>query len=330
MRVSRGSASTSGSARPANGAKVVAVVLTHDRPAMLARCLSALASQVRPPDRVIVVDNASRVSICPAVDDVLPGARVITLPVNIGPAAGFAVGIEAALAEHATHVWLMDDDGQPAEPTCLARLLTTAAVAGSALTCPLVRDVADPARLAFPIRQNGWTRFTVAGLRPRPLIEGFAHLFNGALITAAAFARIGLPKRTLVIRGDEVEFLLRAKRAGLRVVTDTQTGFLHPSSGAEIHPILGGAFYAVVPCSPFKRHYQFRNRGWVFARYGKWGWLAADHVRYACYYLGTARDPSGYGRWLLATWSGVAGRLDAVPGTGVAELPHLSEPASAL
>ncbi len=305
-------------------------MLTHDRPVTLARCLSALAGQVRLPDQVIVVDNASHVAVSPMVQGVLPGARVLTLPANIGPAAGFSAGIKAALAQHATHVWLMDDDGQPAEPTCLARLLTTAALANSALTCPLVRDVADPARLAFPIRQYGCTRFTVATLRRRPLIDGFAHLFNGALITASTFARIGLPERTLVIRGDEVEFLLRAKRAGLRVVTDTQTGFLHPSSDAEIHPILGGAFYAVVPCSPFKRHYQFRNRGWVFARYGKWGWLAADHVRYACYYLGTARDPSGYGTWLRATWSGVAGRLDAAPGTGMPDMPHLAEPAQAL
>ncbi len=297
---------------------------------MLSRCLAALASQVRLPDRVIVVDNASQTPVRVSVEAAFPGARVVALPTNIGPAAGFSAGIEAALAAHATHVWLMDDDGRPAEPTCLARLLTTAALAGSALTCPLVRDVADPALLAFPIRQHGWTRFTVATLRRRPLIEGFAHLFNGALITASTFARIGLPERTLVIRGDEVEFLLRAKRAGLRVVTDTQTGFLHPSSAAEIHPILGGTFYAVVPCSPFKRHYQFRNRGWVFARYGKWGWLAADHVRYACYYLGTARDPSGYGDWLRATWSGVAGRLDAAPETGLIDLHHLAEPAQAL
>ena len=305
-------------------------MLTHDRHLMLSRCLAALAAQLRVPDRVIVVDNASPVPVCAMVDDVLPGARVLTLPSNVGPAAGFCAGIEAALAEQATHVWLMDDDGQPAEPTCLARLLTTASLAGSALTCPLVRDVADPARLAFPIRQQGRTRFTVARLQRHRLIDGFAHLFNGALITASTFARIGLPKRALVIRGDEVEFLLRARRAGLRVVTDTRTGFLHPSSDAEIHPILGGAFYAVVPCSPFKRYYQFRNRGWVFARYGKWGWLAADHVRYACYYLGTARDPSGYGRWLRATWSGVAGRLDDAPGAGTAEVPRLPEPAQAL
>ena len=289
------------------------MILTHDRPALLARCLSVLSLQDRKPDDVIVVDSASRVPARSVVDAVLPAAHVIALPANLGPAAGFAIGIEAALAEHATHVWLMDDDGWPAEASCLARLLATAAQAGSALTCPLVRDVTDPARLAFPIRQRGRTRFTVARLAPHRLIDGFAHLFNGALITAAAFERIGLPERALFIRGDEVEFLLRAKRAGLRVVTDTQAGFLHPSSDAEIHPILGGAFYAVVPCTKLKRGYQFRNRGWVFARYGKWGWLAADHVRYACYYLGSARDPSGYGTWLRATWTGVAGRLDAPP-----------------
>jgi len=38
---------------------VIAVVVTHNRKKLLAECLSALARQSRPPDRVVVVDNAS-------------------------------------------------------------------------------------------------------------------------------------------------------------------------------------------------------------------------------------------------------------------------------
>ncbi len=288
-------------------AKVFAIVVTHNRPVLLARCLAALAGQDRRPDAVIVVDNATEQALEPIVLT-HSRARLLRFAHNQGPAAGFAAGIRAALAGGATHVWLMDDDGAPAGRSCLARLLDVAARQGSALTCPLVHNVDAPERLAFPIRQRGRTRFTVAALEPGRLIEGFAHLFNGTLITAGALAATGLPETRLFMRGDEVEFLLRSRRAGLRIVTDTETAFLHPACDAEIHPILGGAFYATVPGDALKRRCQFRNRGWIFARYGLWGWLAADHVRYACHY-GARRDAGGYVGWLRSTWAGVFGRI---------------------
>ncbi len=287
--------------------KVSAVIVTHNRPALLANCLAALARQHRRADAVIVVDNASDLPL-PLMHLHCPKAQVLQLVANQGPAAGFAAGIRAALAQGATHVWLMDDDGAPAHETCLADLLATAQAENAALTCPLVCNASAPERLAFPLRQGSRTRFTVAQLRPDPIIRGFAHLFNGALIRAEAFARIGLPDARLFMRGDEVEFLLRARQAGLRIATDTRVIFLHPACDAEIHPILGGAFYAMVPDSAVKRRCQFRNRGWIFSRYGMWQWLAADHVRYACHY-GRARDAAGYADWLRATWAGVFGRL---------------------
>jgi len=140
-------------------------------------------------------------------------------------------------------------------------------------------------------------------------VRGFAHLFNGALIAASAFEKVGLPDERLVIRGDEVDFMLRVRRAGLLVVTDCRTRFLHPGSEQEIHPILGGRFYAVVPPDSLKRAYQFRNRGWIFSRHGMWLWLIADHVRYACWFILNAHDPAGYVDWLKYTWRGVFGQL---------------------
>ncbi len=296
---------------------VAAVIVTHDRPGLLKRCLDALSGQTRPPDCIFVIDNASREPAAPLAARTL-NAVTIRLERNLGAAAGFTAGIQAARAGGFTHIWMMDDDGAPATSSCLASLLATEAERGTALTCPLVLDVADPARLAFPLRQSGRTRFTVATLKRCRHVDGFAHLFNGALIASATFEQIGLPNAALGMRGDEVEFLLRARRAGLRIVTDSQTAFLHPSSNEEIHPILGGLFYAVVPCDDRKRACQFRNRGWIFTRYGLWPWLAADHVRYAIHFLGN-RDPAAYAAWLRATWSGVLGHLEPA----AAQLPLL-------
>jgi len=233
--------------------------------------------------------------------------RVLRQTRNLGGAGGYRAGMEAALRLGADWVWVMDDDGRPEGEDCLATLLSAAERRGAAMAAPLVLDVEDPARLSFPVRVRGRTLFEAEPVRRHGEIEGFAHLFNGALIAAALLQRIGLPDPRFVIRGDEVEFLYRARRAGARIVLATGTAFLHPGSAAEIHPILGGAYYATLPVDEGKQFHQFRNRAWIFRHYGMWGWLAADVVRYGCLHLVERRDPRGFARWAGATLAGLRG-----------------------
>src|ERR1700689_2337095 len=73
---------------------VSAVVLTHRRPRLATAVVRSLIEQEGlPPDRVVVVVNGSG-----GLDDSTLESRVrlIRLPRNLGPAGGFAAGIEAA------------------------------------------------------------------------------------------------------------------------------------------------------------------------------------------------------------------------------------------
>ncbi|HYC02349.1 MAG TPA: glycosyltransferase [Azospirillaceae bacterium] len=287
--------------------KIVTVVVTRDRQALLRRCLGAVAAQSRPADGLLVVDNASA-DDTPAIIRQHAGATHLRLETNSGGAGGFRAGIAAALDDGAEFLWLMDDDGMPSDNDCLERLLATAVRTGADIVGPLSIDPEEPERLSFPVRLEGRTRFLVREVEDRPVINGFAHLFNGVLVRASLFHLVGLPDERLFIRGDEVEFLYRARRHGVSVMIDTAARFLHPSTKSEIHPILGGAFYAVVPGSEMKRYYQFRNRGHIFRSYGMWSWLAADVVRYGTYYLINRRlDIGGFTRWATTTWKGVRG-----------------------
>lgn len=292
---------------PCAGPSVVAVVVTRNRAELLRRCLASLTGQVLPPAQILVVDNASSDHTAEVVA-ACPGARHHRLSGNQGGAGGFHAGITAALAAGADLVWLMDDDGEAADPQCLARLLGTALEEDADIVGPLVVDDRDPDRLAFPYRLRGRTRFLLREVAHLPRIGGFAHLFNGVLVRARTFREIGLPERRFFIRGDEVEFLYRAQRHGLSVVTDTRARFRHPGSAAEIHPVFGGAFYAVMPPTEMKRFHQFRNRAYIFSRYGRWVYLAADVARYGYFFLVSRRlDLSGWGRWTAATWRGLRG-----------------------
>ena len=287
----------------------VCVIVTRDRPALLAQCLRAVAAQSRAPDVVLVVDNASG----PETQRVLAerdGLRVLRMSENLGGAGGFRAGISHALECGADWIWLMDDDGRPQELTCLGELIDTAAATQADIVGPLVVDVDRPERLAFPIRINGHTWFGAADVAAHGQVAGFVHLFNGALISAALFQRIGLPDARFFIRGDEVEFLIRARRSGARIVLETRAPFLHPGSHAEIHPIFGGLFYAVVPLDPVKQFYQFRNRAFIFLHYRMWLWLAADAVRYGTYFLVSRRfDLQGFAGWLGASGAGWSGQF---------------------
>ena len=82
------------------GRRIVALVLTHNAPQSLARCLAAIDAQAEPPEEVIVVDNASQ----PAVDASYSlrrrsSLRVIRSDVNGGPAGGWAIALRSLLGQ---------------------------------------------------------------------------------------------------------------------------------------------------------------------------------------------------------------------------------------
>jgi rhamnopyranosyl-N-acetylglucosaminyl-diphospho-decaprenol beta-1,3/1,4-galactofuranosyltransferase len=105
---------------------VCAVVVTYNRSEMLRRCLSALAAQRRPPDRILVVDNASTDGTREMVKEEFESAELLALASNEGGAGGFHEGVKRAHADGAEWLWLMDDDTIPT-PDALAELLDAAA-----------------------------------------------------------------------------------------------------------------------------------------------------------------------------------------------------------
>ena len=120
------------------GRRVVALVLTHNAPHSLARCLAAIEAQADGPEEVLVVDNASQP---PVEASLLPKSgsplRVARSDLNGGPAGGWAVALRDFLASDFTHAWVMDDDIVP-DPKCLANLWAAASNApASAFVFPI-------------------------------------------------------------------------------------------------------------------------------------------------------------------------------------------------
>lgn len=293
------------SSQPDRTRSVCAVVVTHRRPDDLAKSLKVLSTQSRMVDHLIVVDNdfgdtdrrVRELVVSQPVPTTYLGSRR-----NLGGAGGFALGILHALALGADWVWLADDDGRPQNTEVLATLLACAERHRLAEVSPMVCDLDDPDRLAFPLRRGLTWRRRVAELRTegqgQDLLPGIASLFNGALFRAETLTAIGVPDLRLFVRGDEVESHRRLVRSGLPFGTCLDAIYLHPQGTQEFKPILAGRMHTQYPDDPAKRYYTYRNRGYVLSQPGLRKLLPQEWLRFGWFFLITRRDPAGLREWI--------------------------------
>ena len=279
---------------------MIAVVVTHRRVDQLATSLKAVSDQTRAPDHLVVVDNDDD----PRVRELVAGQPVPSAYVgsrrNLGGAGGFALGMLQALAAGADWVWLADDDGRPADSTVLETLLACAARHSLAEVSPMVCDLDEPARLAFPLRRGLVWRRRVSELRvdgAGDLLPGIASLFNGALFRASTLEAVGVPDLRLFIRGDEVELHRRLVRSGLPFGTCLDAVYLHPQGSDEFKPILGGRMHTQYPDDATKRYFTYRNRGYLQAQRGLRRLVPQEWLRFGWFFLVSRRDPAGLLEW---------------------------------
>ena len=89
---------------------ILSVIVTYNRKDLLKRCLVALRSQTRSPDKILVINNSSTDGTDLMLTEM--GINFITQP-NLGSAGGWHAGIKYAIENNFDACWLMDDDGYP-------------------------------------------------------------------------------------------------------------------------------------------------------------------------------------------------------------------------
>lgn len=294
--------------RPCGPEKIVAVVVSRDRPDDLRRTVEAVQRQAGDWNlSLLIVDSSADASTAEALAEA-PDTVLLRSAVNLGGAGGFALGMLQALALGAHWIWLMDDDGRPLEADALTQLLDEAARRQLDAVAPVVLDPQNPSRFAFPYPLDGRYAFTPAELGEARFIPQVAHLFNGLLLRAPALFKIGLPDMRLFIRGDEVDFLHRMRRAGLAFGTTVAARFSHPSSNAELFPVFGGRLHVVYPAPRWKRRNQYRNRAYNYRMHGQHLIMAVDCLRYPYFFLvKRGFDLAGLREWLGCSWEGLRG-----------------------
>lgn len=278
---------------------VAAVIVTHNRVELLEASLRQVANQEGAEvAHVVVVDNGNDPAVRSLVESVCGSrAHYVGSATNLGGAGGFALGFLTALSLGADAIWCADDDGRPADEHVLATLQEVAEREGLEEISPVVCNIEDPERLAFPLRQGLVWRRTLSELEGS-FLPGIASLFNGALISARAMEIIGVPDYRLFIRGDEVEYHRRLVRSGLPFGTCLTCAYLHPDGSDEFKPILGGKMHTQYPDNEFKRYFTYRNRGYIMSQPGMRKLLPQEYARFGWFFLVQKKDPKGFAEWL--------------------------------
>ena len=290
---------------------IAAVIVTHNRVDLLAASLEQVALQEGASvSHIIVADNGADPQVEQLVSRVA-GERAVYLPsrTNLGGAGGFAYGFLTALSLGADAIWCADDDGRPADHHVLATLLGVAEREKLDEVSPVVCNIADSQRLAFPLRQGLVWRRKLDELEG-DFLPGIASLFNGALISAKAMEIIGVPDYRLFIRGDEVEYHRRLVRSGLAFGTSLKAAYLHPDGSDEFKPILGGKMHTQYPDNEFKRYFTYRNRGYIMNQPGMRKLLPQEYARFGWFFLIQKRDIKGFRDWFRLHAKGRAEKFE--------------------
>lgn len=197
---------------------IAAVVVTHNKLALLQQAVSAIRKQSFACTSVIVVDNASSDGT-PEWLATQPALTVIKLSTNQGGAGGFCAGMKAAYEKGADWIWLLDDDAFPSPMALQALLEATASQPLAGFFCSLVQwSDGSPCAMNIPSPSWNWTK-QLSVEKPK-LVEVSACSFVSCLVNANCVTTLGYPVKDFFIWFDDIEYTRRisAKLPGFLVL----------------------------------------------------------------------------------------------------------------
>jgi len=234
----------------------VAVIVTFQPETDVVRHAEALVGQVV---GIVVVDNGSGPGGTTILNSLsaLPSVHVIRNPVNEGIAHALNQGAQAALDAGADWLLTLDQDAAPGPE--IVRIVGHAtqaypwrsriAVIGSALRSDLARS-------------------SGSATRGQPWIETGSVITAGSFVSLDAYRAIGGFREDLFIDYVDIEFCLRARASGYRVLASRAPTMTHRIGQPTVR-FIGPCAVTPTNHTALRRYYITRNRFLVWRRYGR-------------------------------------------------------------
>ncbi len=305
--------------------RVLAHIHTFNDAGFIEQALDALLRQTRPPDAIVIVDNASTDG---TLDRTFPeGVAVVRNSTNLGTSGAIRISFTQALAQEFDWAWILDPDSVP-EPDALENLLAFFEHLPPSEERERVCFLA--CRLATGSGENEHRPmiFTDSTTEYAP-IEGEAaytrcdyFMWSGCLFRMPAVIQIGLPSADYFTDLTEVEYAYRAHQLGLTSYI-VNSGVLHQDVGRPPGVVvtriwnIGRLKLKFLEISPLRTYYYSRNLlyFWLYQCRPLRPQGIVRCIHHVLFFpAGFALRPVSHRRQLIACmrglWDGLTGRIE--------------------
>lgn len=229
--------------------KVLALIVTFNRLALLKDCIEAIRHQTRLPDFILVVNNGSTDGTREWLDS---QKDIFSLhQSNLGGAGGFYSGIEYGLGSDFDWFWCMDDDGLP-DRNALEELLKHSKKNVSALnSVVLSHPESDILSFGMPrLNSSGYPKLQkpvktfseMYSLSEDKETYPYGAFFNGSLLRKDSVQQSGNVNKDMFIWGDEVDMARRMWNIA-PILTVLKSRHFHPEPNGK--PQLWKLYYGL-------------------------------------------------------------------------------------
>jgi hypothetical protein len=230
---------------------VISVILNTNRREDTLECLASLAQSAYNHHHAIVLDNASTDGSVEAIRAAFPAVQIIELADNRGYAGNNNVGIEAAVAQAADWVLVLNEDTILA-PDCLAYLVEVGqSDPHIGIVGPMVYHHDEPEIIQSAGGSFGryWESIHLAQNEPDQGQFSQPHLVDwisgcAIMVRRAVIEQVGVIDERYFYYWEEHEWCLRAGKAGWQIWHVPQAKLWHKGVQRDYHPKPAVTYYA--------------------------------------------------------------------------------------
>jgi len=294
--------------------RVLVHIHTMNDAAVIDQALEGLRRQTRPPDAILIVDNASTDG---TLDRVFPETvEIIRNPQNLGTSGAVKIGLAHALKREFDWTWVLDADSVP-EPEALENLLVFFERLPPAqqeqvcfLACRLATRTSGVDHRPIILTETGIGYVSLDDDVGSCQCDCF--IWSGSLFSMRSVAKIGLPSPDYFIDLSELEYGYRARQRDLTGYIVSRA-ILHQDVGRPPGVMartcrFGPLSFRLLELSPSRCYYHVRNMlyFWLYqCRPYRPRWVFRSIVHGIFFSRTFAIRPVSHGRHLIACLRGL-------------------------
>ena len=216
--------------------RVAIVVLNYNNPIATVRCLNSIKSlsHGKTEYEIVVIDNGSSDDTVRQIHLNYPSLRLIEAEQNLGYAGGNNLGMKIALKENFSHVLILNNDTQVIDDLMLDKLLK----GNTDLAAPSIKFqhhnqtfIDFGGQVDYLLGRNTHLEFSVDSV-PKVVVQPDYLSGTCLLVNCQVFRKIGLLDDHYFLYYEDVDFCLRAVKAGFKLSLSQKTTIFHELSSS--------------------------------------------------------------------------------------------------